>query len=255
MWRASLKIAACLLLGVVTSVAVAWIVAVRGCRAARWNLPSRVASFDVASQEATVYEFDHVSIGCDRLYTAVSEAMLDGDRIRMGLAYTAGGDVSFPRVPRAPWTCHPPNGKANDRKEYQFGWPARCMWAASDERQYADMIMVLGNRHVWCLWPWEALDPSSRPDQNSDEFDPFHVYAKRQHWYVPTGFLARGVAIDSAAFAVAWWLALLAPGRVGAALRRRRGQCLACGYSLAGNTSGVCPECGGTVKVRAEAGA
>jgi hypothetical protein len=27
-------------------------------------------------------------------------------------------------------------------------------------------------------------------------------------------------------------------------LRTKRGQCLACGYSLTGNISGVCPECG-----------
>ena len=27
--------------------------------------------------------------------------------------------------------------------------------------------------------------------------------------------------------------------------RRRRGKCLACGYLLKGNVSGVCPECGG----------
>jgi len=26
--------------------------------------------------------------------------------------------------------------------------------------------------------------------------------------------------------------------------RRRRGLCVKCGYNLAGNTSGVCPECG-----------
>ena len=29
--------------------------------------------------------------------------------------------------------------------------------------------------------------------------------------------------------------------------RRREGRCLACGYSLTGNTSGVCPECGSCV--------
>ena len=33
--------------------------------------------------------------------------------------------------------------------------------------------------------------------------------------------------------------------RVNAILRRRQlGRCMACGYSLIGNTSGVCPECG-----------
>jgi hypothetical protein len=30
-------------------------------------------------------------------------------------------------------------------------------------------------------------------------------------------------------------------------LRRLRGDCLRCGYSLIGNTSGICPECGATV--------
>jgi hypothetical protein len=30
-------------------------------------------------------------------------------------------------------------------------------------------------------------------------------------------------------------------------LRRKHGQCLGCGYSLTGNTSGVCPECGTAV--------
>jgi hypothetical protein len=33
-------------------------------------------------------------------------------------------------------------------------------------------------------------------------------------------------------------------GRWKADRRRRLGQCVACGYSLAGNSSGVCPECG-----------
>jgi hypothetical protein len=33
-------------------------------------------------------------------------------------------------------------------------------------------------------------------------------------------------------------------------LRRRRGQCLACGYNLAGNVSGVCSECGTRVPGR-----
>ena len=30
--------------------------------------------------------------------------------------------------------------------------------------------------------------------------------------------------------------------------RRRKGQCLQCGYSLEGNVSGVCPECGRSTK-------
>jgi rRNA maturation endonuclease Nob1 len=35
--------------------------------------------------------------------------------------------------------------------------------------------------------------------------------------------------------------------------RRERGECEQCGYSLTGNTSGVCPECGTPVSQKAEA--
>ncbi len=35
------------------------------------------------------------------------------------------------------------------------------------------------------------------------------------------------------------------PSSIRGRSRRRRGLCLSCGYNLTGNTSGVCPECGG----------
>ena len=40
------------------------------------------------------------------------------------------------------------------------------------------------------------------------------------------------------------WAAAFARRRVRAARRRRAGRCLACGYDLTANASGVCPECG-----------
>ena len=48
------------------------------------------------------------------------------------------------------------------------------------------------------------------------------------------------VAAAYAMAGVAWWER---PGVV-AEVRRRRGQCVRCGYDLTGNTSGTCPECG-----------
>lgn len=38
------------------------------------------------------------------------------------------------------------------------------------------------------------------------------------------------------------------PGAIVAQRRRKRGQCLSCGYNLTGNASGVCPECGRKIK-------
>jgi predicted RNA-binding Zn-ribbon protein involved in translation (DUF1610 family) len=36
--------------------------------------------------------------------------------------------------------------------------------------------------------------------------------------------------------------------------RRRRGECLDCGYNLTGNVSGVCPECGTAIRPQEEVG-
>lgn len=41
--------------------------------------------------------------------------------------------------------------------------------------------------------------------------------------------------------------------RESARKRRRMNQCIACGYSLMGNTSGTCPECGSPITQKAEA--
>ena len=42
------------------------------------------------------------------------------------------------------------------------------------------------------------------------------------------------------------WLFLRRQGRT----RRRRNQCLKCGYSLTGNVSGICPECGTKIPIQ-----
>ena len=58
-----------------------------------------------------------------------------------------------------------------------------------------------------------------------------------------------GLLIDTAAYGGAWWIALLGVGMLvstlRATIRRRRGQCPRCGYSLTGLAAGSpCPECG-----------
>lgn len=79
-------------------------------------------------------------------------------------------------------------------------------------------------------------------------------------WFV-WGTTTPGGAWPAAEGARVWWTGLVVDlvfwGFLGRALvgrgfamrdrrRLRRGACVACGYSLAGNTSGTCPECGNT---------
>lgn len=53
-----------------------------------------------------------------------------------------------------------------------------------------------------------------------------------------------GLIIDTALFAGVWWIVLVSPRLVRASLRRRCGRCPACAYDLRGDLPGGCPECG-----------
>jgi hypothetical protein len=53
-----------------------------------------------------------------------------------------------------------------------------------------------------------------------------------------------GFAVDTALYGAAPFLAYLLIGPVRRSLRRRRGNCPACGYDLSGIAIGTCPECG-----------
>jgi hypothetical protein len=56
---------------------------------------------------------------------------------------------------------------------------------------------------------------------------------------IPLGF-----TLDTLFYAAILAGLFVAPSHIRSRLRLRRGLCPACGYDLAGNTTGVCPECG-----------
>jgi hypothetical protein len=53
-----------------------------------------------------------------------------------------------------------------------------------------------------------------------------------------------GFAINTMFYAAIVWVLFAAPGAIRRRVRRKRGQCAACGYSLREITSEKCPECG-----------
>ena len=71
----------------------------------------------------------------------------------------------------------------------------------------------------------------------------------------PTPAAHRAFVAIALCTAAAWlaWFILERPKIVAAEQcmerqwRRAKGQCLSCGYDLAGNVSGVCPECGSSL--------
>jgi hypothetical protein len=62
-----------------------------------------------------------------------------------------------------------------------------------------------------------------------------------------------GFAINTIFYAAIVWMLFTVPGAVRRRVRRKRGQCAACGYSRRESVSEKCPECGATtIKQKAE---
>lgn len=105
-----------------------------------------------------------------------------------------------------------------------IGWPARCFygWSEGVDDTNPDHNFGLVARPAWT----DAF-------ASSTELLPYYP------WW-------RGVVVNVAVFGAVWFGLLFVPGIVKRRLRGRRGACVACGYALVGLGAGVkCPECGG----------
>jgi hypothetical protein len=116
------------------------------------------------------------------------------------------------------WMKLPPQGApvGLDVTTHAFGWPLRCLVR-------------------------EELPGGPRPAMAP-------ILAARRGVIVPNAISVRGLIADTAVigspvFVWGWGLGAVRRGR-----RRRRVACEGCGYSLLGNVSGVCPECGGSCR-------
>jgi hypothetical protein len=65
--------------------------------------------------------------------------------------------------------------------------------------------------------------------------------------FLPVTPLWPGFAINTIFYAAIVWGLFAVPGAIRKRVRRKRGQCAACGYSLRGSSGEKCPECGAAV--------
>jgi hypothetical protein len=120
-----------------------------------------------------------------------------------------------------------------------FGWPLPALRSVTRYDSFASqagspgMPPGMGNRyevrHALAI-PWPRGNQSAR---NAPP-DPLNL---------PTKPLP-GLALNTVVFAMLWGLVLFAPGAARRAMRRALNRCTACGYALTGQTKAGCPECG-----------
>jgi hypothetical protein len=239
MIRTAIHLVVYAILGCLTSAAVAWGLALWGSRPGpgehapvAWKLP------DATDEVVECREYP-ASIGVRVLQLFRGVGSVHANEI---VVEHNGGIAdwshSCTRLARPPFACNPPDGqRAIYRHEFQFGWPLVCMWAGNDTVQGGCTISTVGYPHALQVWPpapsmpgWGFANP---------------YYGGLPPHSVPTGILRTGLATNTACYAGAWWLILLAPARVRTLLRRRRGLCVNCAYDLRATPSGAaCPECG-----------
>lgn len=230
------------MLGAATTLGVAWGVAYRGCAnnsPFTFNTES-VRAFRHPEGRQLVLSWPHSEgWGWTRLAmtTTWPGASAEGDRFL--------NRPAFAQLPLLPSEIHPPQAPNNLGYEYQFGWPVRAMWAASDAQSNTDLgcplvYIPLHLKSVWTNVPITAANDWIEPFETHT--DP-GVPAFRA---VPTGVLAAGFAWDTAIFASLWGAALSLPGLARKIHAKRGHRCQSCGYSLDGLTAAKCPECGRT---------
>lgn len=230
-----------LLLGAATTVAVAWTLALVDL-----NAPGVVGKVHRISDD-----------GLDSAYAAVvrreapgrvlvstsASVQAPGDLLTISFVTAGINEVRFNGPASAlvePWArsavvpclvggAWPAPGVAIEREAEALGWPFLALWCS------------FGNV------PGGAMDVSGAV------ILPGHTVAKG--WRVSQAYPAAlpyrpiwtGLLVDSFVFASAWWVGLTLLGRARRTARRHRGRCAACGYDLAGNVTGTCPECGKAV--------
>jgi hypothetical protein len=123
------------------------------------------------------------------------------------------------------------------RRIRTVGWPCACLWGGVD----------LPGSGTVAAWPLTGRHPSVPSSFGSMSIgwpiDPAN--SRGICGYLPATPIWSGLAIDTLFYGTIAWALLFAPGAIRRVRRRRRGQCVQCGYDRAGLAAGAaCPECG-----------
>ena len=204
MTRIVLRISVCILLGLVTTIVIAWACAWRLDRHIRRALaPPNTAGMPVRNVFGVQTEFlvwwsgDAIDcFGATQLY-----------ELYESYADDPGGYALEDYGQPPSWSLPHPKNQA-ERTQTVAGAPFRAMRSVRDEQGAVSAAIVIAGVEL----PYHPIWP--------------------------------GLLANTAIYAGAWWVILFGPGMFIRARRRRAGRCMKCGYDLRAIESSACPECG-----------
>jgi len=269
-----LRISLYLLLGVVTTVAVAWGLAFCVTWTTEADKEGTIVRGDVVWLAAAQWTFgtvrfrsvvSQVEEGAEAKYlpwtTPAAPDELTNDSIpawsRMSRPYTSDelGPVSR-SAPRQVLQT-PDLGKAD---EVAFGWPCLCLRShvSVSSIEIRASSSTQSWRHVESDRFWYTADDGQRyvePLEPGDgvrggvmlktQFNTANLAPWLEHYRVlPLRPIFPGFLVNTLFYAVIWFGIFFGVGFVKRVLRRKRGRCVKCSYDLRGEFDSGCPECG-----------
>jgi len=212
--RAATRLLIAIVLGVVTTIAVAW-----WCGAISvLQLPTdrRTAVPFGDSGRIVVHELTGFGIARCSFFTIDWPSALV-ESWSMSDAFPAWGPMTGANATTIPDLMHAGEDLLGQ------GWPFIALWCA---QRSMNTDLCGGWRVATSHTPGTFLSTD-------------HVIAFRPSW---PGFVA-----NTAIYAVLWWMPLFLHGIMRRRIRARRDRCLACNYDLRATIDPRCPECGATI--------
>lgn len=225
----------CASFGSVTSVVVAWVAAL-ACTEPRLTSTGRSGAFLSRERQSWIVWSTRSGPGTLEIMTGTD---CDGGPTRscgpgrVAIAYEMRGTTDCVEIRRPPAEIPGIDRRDINSSDFAFGWPTKNLWCESPMTVAG--CFVMNNRPVEHVLKfrrsWLGLAPrvpfSGLPDG------------------LPTGVLTRGMLVNTATYAAAWFGLLFVPARIRRRMAAKTGLCPACRYDLRGLTPGApCPECG-----------
>jgi hypothetical protein len=127
---------------------------------------------------------------------------------------------------------------------------AEALWLRESLPEHETTILVSSGFPFHALWGMQTSGPPFYLGVGFTTIERVGISVSRYQREVllPVRPLFPGFAINTIFYAAVLWMLFAVPGAVRRRVRRTRGQCASCGYSLRGHghddPGGKCPECG-----------
>lgn len=231
--RMAWRVGVCLLLGVCTTVGVAWVLTfdLHGS-----DQPMRFADAGTAGNGRKIRVARRDSLGAWSLAAATTE-----DSFTLPPEQTVGIATIVPGWARGElldWTKTAPEPTPTSstcRAILVTGWPVGSMWSSYDQQPSAG---------YWWFKARDGIVVAAAPASP----DHFALLSPRER-VLPTRVVWGGFLMSTLFWGAVWCVLVFGPIVLRRAMRRRRGACEGCGYDRGGLADdGACPECGGAAK-------